>query len=190
MKYITLIAFALLTFTTLTGAQTGAKAAPTTTVPPAKIAVVFPGLFADEKEGITKFLAAIRQLNTEFAPKQQELEGLQKRIQTLSDEFQKLNAAKASEATLRTKQEEYERLMREFEFKKKEAESAYQKRQAALMTPISQEIDKSLQAFADAEGITMILDGEKLGESLLTMMPTIDVTRAFIKYFNSKSVAR
>ena len=190
MKHNTLITLALLLFTTIAGAQTGAKPAPTTTVPPAKIALVFPGMFADEKEGITKFLAAIRQLNTEFAPKQQELEGLQKRIQSLSDEFQKLNAAKANEATLRAKQEEYERLMREFEFKKKDAESAYQKRQAALMTPVSQEINKALQAFAEAEGITITLDGDKLGESLLTMMPTIDVTRAFIAYFNRKNAAR
>lgn len=76
------------------------------------------------------------------------------------------------------------------EIKKKDTESPDQKRQSSLMTPISQEINKALQAFAEAEDITMTMDSEKLGESLLTMMLPIDVARAFIGYFNRKIAAR
>lgn len=158
-------------------------------VPASKIALVDTRYFYDEKNGINKLIAGLKQLEREFLPKQQELLGLQNRLQAIADELQKLGggAAPVDPKTIQAKQDEGERLQRELEYKKKDAEAALQKRRSELVGPVSEEIGKALQAFAAARGITMILDPSRMEEAFLAVIPSVDATQAFIADFNTKN---
>lgn len=168
---------------------TAAPAASNEPVPASKIALVDTRFFYDEKNGITKLVTGYKQLEREFQPKQQELQGLQTRLQAIAEELQKLSssAAPVDPKTLENKRDEGERLQRELEYKKKDAEAAFQKRRGELVGPISEEIGRALQAFANARGITMILDPSQMEAAFLAILPSVDATQAFIADFNSKN---
>ncbi len=155
------------------------------TVPDSKIAFINTEAFGDEKAGITRYINAVKSLEKEFQPRQNELNTMQTRLKTLADEVQKLSgAAVVSQDSIRAKQEEAEQLQRDIKRKKEDADAAFQKRYEAVVSPISQEIGKSLDDFAKSRGITMILDISKLAPAVLTINPAMDVTQAFIAEYN------
>lgn len=154
-------------------------------VPDSKIAFINTEAFGDEKVGITRFVNAIRSLEREFQPRQTELNNMQTRLKTLADDIQKLSGANVVDPnTIRTKQEEAEQLQRDMKRKKEDADAAFQKRYETVVSPISQDIGKSLTEFANTRGITMILDISKLAPAVLTVSPGMDVTQAFIAEYN------
>ena len=157
-------------------------------VPAAKIAIVDTGFFVSDK-GITKLVNAYQQLNKEFQPIEQGLQSLQTRIQAIAEELQKLSnsTVPVDPKTIQAKQDEGERLQRELEYKKKDAEASYAKRGSELVGPVREEIFKSLDAFAKSRGITMVLDAGLQG--LIVAVPAVDITQAFIADFNSKNPA-
>jgi hypothetical protein len=55
------------------------------------------------------------------------------------------------------------------------------------MGPVSQQIGKALDDFAAQYGITMTLDVSKMLPAVLTALPTVEVTAAFIAEFNRKN---
>jgi len=55
------------------------------------------------------------------------------------------------------------------------------------MTPIMQDIGKSLEQFAVQRNITMLLDISKMASAILTLNPTADVTQAFIADYNRRN---
>jgi outer membrane protein len=176
-----------------TAATTPASSAPaqaTGPVPATKIAFVNTQAFGDEKAGINKYIAAVKSLQREFDPRQKELQTLATRIKAIADDLSKTGAVQDPKVT-QAKQEEGEKLQRELEYKKKDAEAAFQKRYEEVVGPISNDIGKSLDGFAKQRGITMILDLSKQAilESVLTLDPSMDVTAAFITEYNSKNPA-
>lgn len=178
------------------GAAAAQPAAPQTSnapVPATKIAFVNTEVFRDEKQGITRYVAAMKNLEREFQPSYTELQTMANRIKTLADELSKLNAASNAavidQKSIQAKQEEGERLQRELKFKKEDAEARFQKRYQEVVGPISQDIGKALDAFAKQRGITMILDVSKMIDSILTVDESMDVTAAFITEYNSKNPA-
>ena len=56
-------------------------------VPESKIALIYSDAFLDAKTGIARFNTLMTTLNREFQPRQTELQGLQQRIQTLTDDI-------------------------------------------------------------------------------------------------------
>ena len=165
-------------------------AQPTGPVPAAKIAFVNTQAFGDEKAGITRYVAALKNLQREFQPRQTELQTMDTRLKAIADEISKTRSV-ADPKALQTKQEEGERLQRELEFKKKEYEAAAAKRADEVIGPLNIDIVKALEVFAKARGITMILDVSKevIFTSVLTLDPAMDVTAAFIVEYNSKNPA-
>ena len=53
---------------------------------------------------------------------------------------------------------------------------------------VSKDVGRSLDAFANQHGITMILDISKLAPAILTVNPSMDITKAFITNYNEKSL--
>lgn len=159
-------------------------------VPASKIAYINTQAFDDEKAGINRYIAAMKNLQREFQPRQTELQNLDTRLKAIADEISKTRSV-ADPKALQLKQEEGERIQRELEFKKKEYEAAAAKRYEETVGPINADIVKALEVFAKARGITMILDISKqaLYESILTVDPAMDVTAAFIVEYNSKNPA-
>jgi Skp family chaperone for outer membrane proteins len=79
---LTLTIFCVLAFTAAASAQTGVK-----------IAVINTEAFRDDKTGITKYVNAMKTLDTEFAPLQNELRTMATRIQTLEKDLKAMGDA-------------------------------------------------------------------------------------------------
>lgn len=158
---------------------------PNTVVPDTKIAFINTEDFGNEKQGIVRYIGVVKSLEREFKPRQDELITMNTRLQTLADDVKKLTAAAVVDPkTIQAKQEEAEKLQRDMKYKKEEADALFQKRYEAVVSPVSQDIGKSLDEFARSRGITMILDISKLAPAVLTVNPAMDVTQAFIVEYN------
>lgn len=196
MKRVGLLALGLMftaVFAASASAQPGAVPA---AVAAGKVVWLDSGAFADDKEGISKYVQAQKALETEMAPKTAELKTLQTQMQTLQDDIEKLQKTPAGvpaanvQRQIQEKTDQGQGLQRQFEFKQKDAQAYYSKRAAEVLSPISQQIMKSLSDYAKAKGFTVILDiavmagdGQSPG-SLLYLDPSADITKDFISYFN------
>jgi Skp family chaperone for outer membrane proteins len=165
--------------------------------PASKIGWIVTGAFGDDKEGITKYVAAEKALDTELRPKVNELQGLQTRIKTISDDLQKMQVACQNPAipcdqkAAAAKQDEGQRLQREYEFKQKEAQAYFNKRRDEVLAPITQNIFQALQDYAKAKGYAVIIDISTLGQEnapspILFLEPSANVTKDFIVYYNAR----
>lgn len=170
--------------------QPSSGGAANTQVPDAKIAFIDTGAFSDDKGGITRFVNAMKSLEREFKPRQDELTTMQTKINAIADDIKKTQNV-ADPKAIQAKQDEGERLVRELDFKKKDAEAAFQKRYQEVVGPISDDITKSIDGFRAARGYTMILDINRLAQmgAILSINDSVDVTKAFIAEYNSKNPA-
>lgn len=158
------------------------------TVPDSKIALVDTEAFADEKAGIGRFVSALQALQREFKPKQDEMLAIQARMQQIAKDIATMSkSAVVDPKTIQAKQDEGERLERELKYKKEDYEAATPKRYRELVGPISSDIGKELDVFAAQRGITMVLDVSKLMPVILSAKAEMDITKAFIAYYNSKN---
>jgi Skp family chaperone for outer membrane proteins len=188
---LTMLAFVSASAQTTSRPATGTNrtaappAAPTGPVPDAKIAYIDTSAFSSEG-GITRYINAMKSLEREFKPRETELTTMQTRLKGISDDIAKLTGSGVvDQKTIQAKQEEGERLQREIKFKKDSADAEFGKRYEAAVSPISAEIGKAIEQFAASRGITMVIDISKLAPAILMINPSMDVTQAFIKDYNS-----
>lgn len=157
-------------------------------VPPSRIALIDTTMFADEKKGIYRYSDAIKIVQNQFASQTQELTNLQNRINALVEDIRKLRTAPTpDQRAIQTKQEEGTRLQQDWNTKKQRFDEDFSKRYQEVTSPISDQIGKAMDQFARDRGITMTLDFSKLLPALLTAVPAVDVTEAFIADFNRKN---
>lgn len=168
-------------------ANPGATAPSTVSVPDSKVALIDSSAFADEKQGIAKFVSALKRVNAEFQPRQTELQNLQTQIEKAKSDLQK--AAPVQDAKVTQQQQDRIAVM-ETDFKRKgeDAQAAFNKRLEEVLGPIYEDIGKALDGFAKARGITLILDVTKV-QGIVSAADAMDITRAFIAEFNSKNPA-
>lgn len=159
---------------------------------PLKIGLIDSGMFASEKDGITRYVNAMKQLGTEMKPSETELITMQNKLQTLSDQIAALQKTPSAVPTaakdIQSKQDEGQRVQREFDFKKKEYDARVEKRGTELLGPIQIDIGKAIQDYATQKGFTLVLDIDKLAQSgsLLAMDSKADITKEFIVFFNAR----
>jgi Skp family chaperone for outer membrane proteins len=157
-------------------------------VPPSKIAVIDTSVFSDEKAGIFRVIDAAKSLQNEFRGRQQDLQTEQTRLNTLVEDIRKLRQVNpVDQKTIQAKQDEGLRLQQDFDTKKQRFQEDYESRYNQVMGPVSQQIGKELDQFAAQHGITMTLDVSKMLPAILTALPTVEVTAAFIAEFNRKN---
>lgn len=193
-RFLAAFAFALALCVTPALAQTrpaagaASPAAPQTNaaVPESKIAIIYSDMFLDPKTGIARFNSLVTTLNREFQPRQTDLQTMQQKIQTLTDDIQK-TAAVADPKTLQQKQDQLEELQRDFTRKREDAQRAYEQRRKDVFTPLQQDIGKALEVYAKSHNINVIIDGSNV--PLVYAADALDITRAFINDFNSKNPA-
>ncbi|HEX6649106.1 MAG TPA: OmpH family outer membrane protein [Pyrinomonadaceae bacterium] len=166
--------------------QPAAAPPQTVAIPDSKIAVIFSNDLLDEKTGIARFVTLAGTLNREFQPRRNELQALQTKINTLSKEIDDTQNV-ADPTALRTKRDQLEQMNTELKRKAEDAETAYNKRREELFAPLRVDVQKAIDAFAKARGITVIIDGSQV--PMLYTATALDVTRAFINDFNSKNPA-
>jgi Skp family chaperone for outer membrane proteins len=157
-------------------------------VPESKIALIDTGQFGDDKSGIFLYVDASKKVELEFETRTTELQNLQSRLNTLANEIKTLRqAAVVDQKTVQAKLAEGERLQQEATTKKERLDEDVSKRYQQVISPISAQIGAAMDLFARQRGITMTLDISKLLPAILTAVPAIDVTQAFIADFNSKN---
>jgi Skp family chaperone for outer membrane proteins len=158
-----------------------------------KIGLINTQAFDDDKAGITKYVAAMNSLETEFKPLSTELQtlgtkiqALQKEIQTLQEQAQK-GTVPVNQATVTAKLEEYDKLTREYKFKEEDAKARYQRREAAVMGPIRQDIGNAIQEYTKKNGYVLVIDVSKDSTGLiLGLDETADITKQFITFYNAR----
>jgi len=157
-------------------------------VPESRIALIDTGMFGDEKNGIFRYVDAAKSVELEFRTRTTELQTLQNRLNTLVTEIQTLRRLSVvDQKAVQAKQAEGERLQQEFNTKKERLDEDITKRYQQVVAPVSQQIGAAMDQFAGQRGITMTLDISKLMPAILTAIPAIDMTQAFISDFNSKN---
>jgi Skp family chaperone for outer membrane proteins len=157
-------------------------------VPESRIALIDTGMFADEKSGIFLYIDAARKVELEFRPRTNELQSLENRLNALATEMKTLRqSAVVDQKTIQAKQAEGERLQQEYTTKKDRLDEDVSKRYQQAISPISNQIGAAMDMFARQRGITMTLDINKLLPAILTAVPAVDVTQAFIDDFNRKN---
>ena len=181
------------------GAGTGTQPRPTVTpaptspstvavsVPDSKVALIDSSAFADEKQGIAKFVSALKSVNAEFRPRQTELQNLQQQIERATSDLQKAAPVQDVKVT-QQQQEKIAQMEKDYKRKGEDAQTAFNQRLEQVLGPIYEDIGKALDAFAKARGITLILDVTKI-QGIVSAADAMDITRAFIAEFNSKNPA-
>ena len=161
----------------------------TVNVPASKMAIINSAYFGDEKEGIIRYVNELKKLDREFQPRQKELEDMAKRYQALADEIAKLQGvAVADVKAIQAKQEEAQRLERDYKYKQEEYKAALNKRSADVLGPIQQDIGNALEAFAKQRGITWVIDvGVENPLPIFVIDKNTDITKAFIAEYNTKN---
>ena len=88
---------------------------------------------------------------------------------------------------IRTKSDQVEQLKKEYQRRGEDAQAAYKKRHDEVMTPLNDDINKALTAYAKAHSISVIIDATQV--PMIYVDDRVDITRAFINEFNSKNPA-
>lgn len=157
-----------------------------------KIGVINPFYFEQDTGGIAKYISALNSLDNEFKPDNQKLQTLANQMNTLKTEIETLQkqtgTVPVKAEDVNKKIEEYNRLARELEFQKKDAEARFESRQRVVMGPIMADIGKAMQEYAEKNGFSIILDASKLDNAglVLAFDRKLDVTEDFIKFYNAR----
>jgi Skp family chaperone for outer membrane proteins len=159
------------------------------TVPESKIALIYSDAFLEAKTGIARFNTLVTTLNREFQPRQTELQTMQQRITTLTNEVNQAQAASSvvDPKSIQAKMDTLEQLKKDYQRKGEDAQAAYNKRRQDIFQPLQDDIGKALEVYAKQRNINVIIDGSQV--PLVYAAEAIDITRAFINDFNSKNPA-
>jgi Skp family chaperone for outer membrane proteins len=159
------------------------------TVPESKIALIYSDAFLDAKTGIARFNTLVTTLNREFQPRQTELQTMQQRITTLTNEVNQAQAASSvvDPKSIQAKIDTLEQLKKDYQRKGEDAQAAYNKRKTDIFQPLQDDIGKALEVYAKQRNINVIIDGSAV--PLVYAADALDITRAFINDFNSKNPA-
>ena len=161
--------------------------------------------FGDEKEGIQKYIQAAKSLQAELKPKQDELDGIDRQLQTLQTDIENLQKQATSNPAanqtaiakqIQDKQDQGQALLRQKDFKQKDAQAYLTKRRQEVLGPVEMLIGNAISSYAKAKGFTVVLDiaimggdGQQIPNSILYLDPSADVTKDFITYFNKSAGA-
>ena len=156
-----------------------------------KIGWIDTGAFADPKDGVTKYNAALAALDKEMQPKVAELNAIGAKLKIINEWLANANknaAVPVDQKAIQAKQEEGQSLQQEGEFQKKKYDAAVEKRSGEVLGPVSAEISKAIQDYAKLKSYAVILDIAALANAnaLLAMDPSANITKEFIAYFNTR----
>lgn len=172
---IAVAALAFAAFTIL--AQTQTRPAAT----PANIAVIDSSAFSDEKNGISRVMAAMQQIEAKFTPLRTELRGMRERLNTMRADLQKKRAIQDARMTAQ-QSEEAERLELEIKRKAEDAQTSYQKESMAVLEPLQKDIGNALTAYAQSKGISLLIDANRV--PIVYAANSLDITKEFIADYN------
>lgn len=188
MRHIRNLAFAALICAACAFVARAQQPAAPVAAPPSlngKVAVIDTSAFADEQTGIRRVIAALRQIDSEFKPKSDELTQMRARYDGM---VKQINAGTGDAATLQRTADDAEQLKRDIDRRSEDAKTAYQKRVNDLVGPLQEEVFKALDAYAKENGIALIIDASQV--PLIVPDPSrVDITQNFINIYNQRNPA-
>jgi len=155
----------------------------TNSQPPATgpIAVIDSGMFAEDKGGITRVSSALKQIDVKFTPLQNEIKGMQDRLVTMRNDIQKRSATDTP-GNVAKLTEQADQLELQIKRKAEDARADYQKQVTSVVGPLQNEISNALGTYAQAHGIQIIIDVNRV--PLIYANESIDITKDFIADYN------
>lgn len=155
-----------------------------------KIGWIDTGSFGEEKNGVTKYINALKALDAEMKPFGADLQTIQTKLNKISEDLATLQkpGVPVDQKAILAKQDEGQRLQREGEFKKKEFDARVERRSGELLGPVSADISKAIQDYAKLKGYAVVLDIAALASAnaILALDPASDITKEFITYYNAR----
>lgn len=181
---IAVAAFTILAQTLLTMGTSSAETIPSQAVAPAIIAVIDSSAFSNERTGITRVMNGMKALDAKFQPLRAEIRGMRERLNTLRADVQ--NKRQVQDARTTAQQaDEADRLEVQIKRKQEDAQISFQRETAAVLDPLQNDIAGALNAYAQAKGITLVLDANRV--PIIYAAQSIDITRSFIDDYNRKN---
>ena len=178
---IALATFAILAHTQTRPTTPPASAPQTRPATPGNIAVIDSSAFGDDKQGIARVMVAMRQIETKFQPLRNELRGMRDRLNTMRVDIQKKQAIQDAQTTAK-QSEEADRLELEIKRKAEDAQASYQKESVVLLDPLQKDIADALTAYAQAKGISLLFDLNRV--PVIYAANNLDITKDFIAEYN------
>jgi Skp family chaperone for outer membrane proteins len=186
---ITVAAMALVAFAILAQTQTrpttpAGTAAPQTrpaAAAPGNIAVIDSSAFGDDKNGIARVMVAMKQIDVKFQPLRNELRGMRDRLAAMRADLQKKQAIQDAKTTA-TQTDEANQLETQIKRKAEDAQASYQKESLALLDPLQKDIADALTAYAQAKGISLLIDLNRV--PVIYAANNLDITKDFITEYN------
>ncbi len=160
-----------------------------------KVVLINSAEFGDEKTGIAKYVAAVRNLAAEFTPVNNELRTLNGRLETARREIAALRdqmvAGKVpvNEYDLQQKIDAADRLELEIKYRSEDAKLRFERRQQAMLSPVMRDIYAALQEFSKQKGFAMVFDVAKDQTGMLAAVgdEKAMVTKDFIAFYNART---
>ena len=184
---IIVAAVAFAAFTILAQTQTrllrGASSAENATpaVAPANIGIIDSAAFGDEKVGIARVMNAMKQLDAKFQPIRAEIRTMRDKLNTMRADLQKKRAIQDVKIT-QQQSEEADRLEVQIKRKAEDAQTSYQKESLAVLEPLQKDIANALTAYAQAKGLTLVIDANRV--PIIYAATSLDITKDFIADYN------
>lgn len=173
---ITVATAAIAAFAILAQTQTRPAAAA-----PGNIAVIDSSAFTDEKDGIARVMSAMKQLDTKFQPLRNEIRGMRDRLATMRADLQKKQGIQDAKVTAQ-QSEAADLLDTQIKRKAEDAQTSLQKETAALLDPLQKDIGDAVTAYAQAKGISLLIDVNRV--PVLYAANNLDITKDFISEYN------
>jgi Skp family chaperone for outer membrane proteins len=157
-----------------------------------KVGLIDSRFFLDEKAGLKRYVDAVTTVNNEFKTIAAELDGINARLITLDKEIKAMQeqaqkGVPVNQTLAATKLEEFDKLNREYKFKKEGAEASYKRRQQTVLNPIRQDIGKAIQEYAKKNGYMIIFDISKDQTEMIVIWDEKSIiTKEFIAFYNAR----
>jgi Skp family chaperone for outer membrane proteins len=177
---VAIAAITILAQTLLTMRASSAETVPPAAAP-ANIGIIDSSAFGDEKTGITRVMNAMKQLDAKFQPLRAEIRAMREKVNTMRADLQKKRGIQDARTTAQ-QADEAERLDLQVKRKAEDAQASYQKESLAMLEPLQKDIAESLNAYAQAKGITLVIDANRV--PILYAATSLDITRDFINEYN------
>lgn len=172
---ILLAATALVVFAIIAHTQTRPGPGPT------NVAIIDSSSFSDERNGIARVMAAMREIEAKFTPLRAELRNMRDRLATMRTDIQQKQAVQDAKITAR-QIEQADQLELQIKRKAEDAQSNYQRESLAKLEPLQKEIATALTAYAQSKGITLLIDVNRV--PVVYAAQNLDVTKDFIADYN------
>ncbi len=184
---IIVAAVAFAAFTILAQTQTrllrGASSAENVTpaAAPANIGIIDSAAFGDEKAGIARVMNAMKQLDAKFQPVRAEIRTMRDKLNTMRSDLQKKRAIQEPKLTAQ-QADEADRLEVQIKRKAEDAQASYQRESLATLEPLQKDIANALTAYAQAKGLTLVIDANRV--PIIYAATSLDITKDFIADYN------